>query len=219
MSFFKIIAENIHNYGILTFCKILFFELINIIYSIKNKDLQVQETDITSYKNSKIKSEYNTAYLPTPYYFLYIAKKSLKKLNIDTFNLIDLGCGFSRPALYFNKHFKIQYTGIDININTLTQIKKKNFNLININLRDENKTNTIIHDFFSKDTNHNIFFLSDPFDLNLIKKIFLDTQTKFSFLAILVNIDLDNDFFKNQRIVISHNFNKRNISVVRFNSN
>ena len=104
MKFFKIIIENIYNYGTLTFIKIFYFELINILYSIKNKDLQIQETNNTSYNDSKIKSVYNTAYIPTPYYFLYIAKNYLKKLNINKFNLIDLGCGFSRPALYFDKH-------------------------------------------------------------------------------------------------------------------
>ena len=149
MKLIKIIIENIHNYGTLTFIKIFYFELINIIYSIKNKDLQIQETNNTSYNDSKIKSEYNTAYIPTPYYFLYIVKNHLKKLNINKFNLIDLGCGFSRPALYFDKYFEIKYMGIDINLKTLTDTKK-NFNLVNIDLRNIDKTNSIIDNFFLK---------------------------------------------------------------------
>ena len=216
MKLIKIIIENIHNYGTLTFIKIFYFELINIIYSIKNKDLQIQETNNTSYNDSKIKSEYNTAYIPTPYYFLYIVKNHLKKLNINKFNLIDLGCGFSRPALYFDKYFEIKYMGIDINLKTLTDTKKKNFNLVNIDLRNIDKTNSIIDNFFSKNLNTNVFFLSDPFDFHLIKKIFKETKNKFSFFAILVNIDLNNSFFKNQLIEVNYIFNKRNISIVKF---
>ena len=137
-----LLIKNINNYGIFVFLKIIFYEFL-FLFSKKNIiSLKHDSNHTSSYNETKSKKNYNTPYIPTPYYFLAIIKNLfvLKKLN--NFSLIDFGCGYSRSFFYFSKYFKLNYIGIDINKKIINVMKDFQFNkteFFHCNLKNKNK--------------------------------------------------------------------------------
>jgi hypothetical protein len=102
---FKIAFKNIKNYGVFNFILIIIYEIINL--NIKKFDLFYDESKTNSYKEVKKNSKnYNSPYLPTPFYILSIINRKLKKKNFTDHIFIDFGCGACRVINYFNDYFK-----------------------------------------------------------------------------------------------------------------
>ena len=209
----KLFLINIKNYGYLNSLKILLFELIGLIRFFNYKEFSFIEENKTSYSSSKILNTYNTAYIPTPYYFLYLINAHLKFRKMSQCKFIDLGCGYSRPANYFiSKQKKIDYLGIDIY--RYDKNKKKGYKILKQDLRNFKKTKIILDKFIKKNQN-NVIFLSDPFDIKLVFKIlnFLNLKKK-KFFTILVNVNtniVNRDF----KLIYLKKFNQRNIKIYK----
>jgi hypothetical protein len=209
----KLFLINIKNYGYLNSLKILLFEIIGFIQFFNYKEFSFIEENKTSYSSSKKLNTYNTAYIPTPYYFLYLINEHLKFKKMRQCKFIDLGCGYSRPANYFiSKQKKIDYLGIDIY--KYDRNKKKSYKILKQDLRNFKKTKIILDKFIKKDQN-NVIFLSDPFDIKLVFKIlnFLNLKKK-KFFTILVNVNtniVNRDF----KLIYLKKFNQRNIKIYK----
>ena len=209
----KLFLINIKNYGYLNSLKILLFEIIGFIQFFNYKEFSFIEENKTSYSSSKKLNTYNTAYIPTPYYFLYLINEHLKFKKMRKCKFIDLGCGYSRPANYFiSKQKKIDYLGIDIY--KYDKNKKKSYKILKQDLRNFKKTKIILDKFIKKDQN-NVIFLSDPFDIKLVFKIlnFLNLKGK-KFFTILVNVNT-NIINKDFKLIYFKRFNRRNIKIYK----
>jgi len=209
----KLFLINIKNYGYLNSLKILLFEIIGFIQFFNYKEFSFIEENKTSYSSSKKLNTYNTAYIPTPYYFLYLINEHLKFKKMRQCKFIDLGCGYSRPANYFiSKQKKIDYLGIDIY--KYDKNKKKSYKILKQDLRNFKKTKIILDKFIKKDQN-NVIFLSDPFDIKLVFKIlnFLNLKGK-KFFTILVNVNT-NIINKDFKLIYLKRFNRRNIKIYK----
>ena len=209
----KLFLINIKNYGYLNSLKILLFEIIGFIQFFNYKEFSFIEENKTSYSSSKKLNTYNTAYIPTPYYFLYLINEHLKFKKMRQCKFIDLGCGYSRPANYFiSKQKKIDYLGIDIY--KYDKNKKKSYKILKQDLRNFKKTKIILDKFIKKDQN-NVIFLSDPFDIKLVFKIlnFLNLKGK-KFFTILVNVNT-NIINKDFKLIYFKRFNRRNIKIYK----
>ncbi len=213
ISFIILFIKNMSNYGYLNSIKIIFHELIFF----KNfKEYELIENRNTSYLNSKTKKIYNTGYLPTPYYFLILLKKYLKKNDIGKFNFIDLGCGFSRPAIFLDRFFDIKYLGFEINKKLIKKIKKKkSFNFFCINLRKCEELISILKKNI-KSNEINIFFIADPFDILLVNKILkILKKKKLVNRVVLININFTKLKKKNFKVDLIKKFNKRNMYILK----
>ena len=213
ISFIILFIKNMGNYGYLNSIKIIFYELI---FFKSFKEYKLIENKNTSYLNSKIKKIYNTGYLPTPYYFLILLKEYLKKNNIGKFNFIDLGCGFSRPAIFLDKFFNIKYLGFEINERLIKKNKKKkSFNFFCINLRKCEKLLGILKKYI-KSSEINIFFIADPFDIILVNKILkILKKRKLINRVVLININFAKLQKKNYTLDLIKIFNKRNMYILK----
>ena len=209
----KLFLINIKNYGYFNSLKIILFEIIGFIQFFNYKEFSFIEENKTSYSSSKKLNTYNTAYIPTPYYFLYLINEHLKFKKMRKCKFIDLGCGYSRPANYFiSKQKKIDYLGIDIY--KYDRNKKKSYKILKQDLRNFKKTKIILDKFIKKDQN-NVIFLSDPFDIKLVFKIlnFLNLKGK-KFFTILVNVNT-NIINKDFKLIYFKRFNRRNIKIYK----
>ena len=210
---FKLFLFNIKNYGYLNSIKMLFFELVGFIKYFNHKEFSFIENRKTSYSDSKKFDTYNTAYIPTPYYFLYLINSQLKLNKINKFNFIDLGCRYSRPSNYLiSKGKKFNYLGIDIY--HYDKNKKKGYKILKKDLRNFKKTKIILDQFIKKNQN-NVIFFSDPFDIKLVFRIldFLNLKGK-KFFTVLVNVNkkfINKDF----RLIYLKNFNQRSIKIYK----
>jgi len=205
--------KNINNYGFLNSVKILIFEIIGLLKVFNIEEFKFSESLKTSYSKSKTSNFYNTAYIPTPYYFLYLINNELNYNRINKFNFIDLGCGYSRPANYLlSKGKNINYLGIDIDV--FKNVDSKKYKILNLDLRKFNKVNKILGSFIKKG-HKNVIFLSDPFDKKLVFKIlnYLNTKKK-KIICILINVNVKN-MNKSFKLIYSKKFNKRNIEIFR----
>jgi len=187
--------KNINRYGLLLIIKSFFYE---IYYSIKFKDFTFFSYDADDYHNkgykvSKIKDDYSTPNIPTPYYFLELISDYIKNENLNDFNIIDLGCGSGRLVKYFDKKFNIKFVGIDFNEKVikknLIRFNKKNFKFFNLDLKKINKINDLdIIDENFLSNRKNILFISDSIDASSIIKLIPILKIKFKvFLFIMVN--------------------------------
>ena len=209
----KLFLINIKNYGYLNSLKILLFEIIGFIQFFNYKEFSFIEENKTSYSSSKKLNTYNTAYIPTPYYFLYLINEHLKFKKMRQCKFIDLGCGYSRPANYFiSKQKKIDYLGIDIY--KYARNKKKGYKILKQDLRNFKKTKIILDKFIKKNQN-NVIFLSDPFDIKLVFKIlnFLNLKGK-KFFTIFVNVNT-NIINKDFKLIYLKRFNRKNIKIYK----
>lgn len=169
---FFLIIKNINNYGLFTF---FYASIVEIFYLLKFYDFKSYLHDnshTSTYEETKKSLTYNTQHTPTPYFFLSIALKFLKKENYDNFILIDMGCGYGRVGKYFNSKLNILFYGLEINKTLIDSIQinksqKKNFNLIHIDLRDRDKREKIFYEI-KKLNKKIVIFFSDPFDIDTI---------------------------------------------------
>ena len=215
-NFLFLFLKNMKYYGYFNSLKIIFYELNYFSIYKAFKEYKLINSSFTSYQHSNKKVKYNTGYLPTPYFFLIEIKKYLQKKKISKFNFIDLGCGYSRPAIFFNKYFNIKYFGFDINQKLLPAANKRGkFNFFCINLRNKSKLIKILKKKINKN-NLNIFFIADPFDINLINEIISKLKKeKLLKIVILMNINFSNLNKKNLNIEFIKKLYKRNLIILK----
>ena len=212
---FLLFLKTINCYGIVNSGKIFFFELIGLIFLRDLESLSYDDDETSSYLETKKTGEYNVPYIPTPYYFLYLIKKNLLESNIKKINLIDIGCGYCRPAKYFNTIFKLNFTGIELNkkiSNKITKQKIKNFKIYNFNLRNKKKTDL----FFKKNLNdyeNNIILISDTVEINLINKV-INKLKKKKIKLVLINIKFSSLKLKKFKITKKIVFKKRSRNII-----
>ena len=207
--------STIRSYGIFNSIKIFFFEVYGLIYLWDLRSLTFDDEKSSTYKDTKKRGQYDVPYIPTPFYFLYLIKKVLYQLNIKKFNLIDIGCGYCRPAKYLAKKFNLNFSGIELSKDITKKVideKNINFKIHNFNLRDKKKTKSFFKNNLKKNTN-NVIIISDTVEINQINKIFksLDNHTKI----ILIFINVKYKKFKNKKFKIKKTIlfkqNSRNI--------
>lgn len=212
----SLLIKNIKNYGIIVFIKTLLYELF---YSFKFLDFKILKFDLKKNDNyllTKTSNSYSTPDIPTPYFFLRIVKNFLIKNRITKFDLCDLGCGDGRVGMFFDKFFKINFIGIDINSklirdNKIKFLNKKNFFFYRKNLQKIKSKNDISL-YFNKKKNHENFliFCSDPFDsqsiLYLLKLYKLRDSNNFFLMINQKNLKefrkfkiLEQFFFRNKK--------------------
>ena len=216
---FLLFLKTINSYGIVNSGKIFFFELIGLIFLRDLESLSYDDDETSSYLETKKTGEYNVPYIPTPYYFLYLIKKNLLASNIKKINLIDIGCGYCRPAKYFNTIFKLNFTGIELNkkiSNKITKQKIKNFKIYNFNLRNKKKTDI----FFKKnlkDCENNIIFISDTVEIDLINMV-LNKLKKKKIRLVLINIKFSALRLKKFKITKKIVFKKQSRNIIFLNN-
>lgn len=62
-------TKNIWNYGITIFFKIIYFEIFYTFENLDFKSLRYEKSQNDSYDLTKKNKNYNTPYIPTPYFF------------------------------------------------------------------------------------------------------------------------------------------------------
>ena len=183
--------STIKSYGIFNSAKVLFFEVIGLIYFQDINSLNYDDEKTSKYSESKKFEKYDVPYIPTPFYFLFLIKKTLIKLNIKKMKLIDIGCGYCRPAKYLARKFELSFSGIELNRSIAHKIigeNNHNFNIYNFNLRNLIKTKS----FFKKNLNKNIcnvIIISDTVEINQINKILHRLNNKVKIILIFININ------------------------------
>tara|TARA_B110000003_G_C16574450_1_gene505613 strand:+ start:593 stop:1279 length:687 start_codon:yes stop_codon:yes gene_type:complete len=195
--------KTISSYGIINSIKIIFFEILGLIILRDIKSLSYNDESSSSYLDSKKLKRYNVPYIPTPYYFLYLIKNFLLTLNSNKINLIDIGCGYCRPAKYLSKKFYITFVGVELdrNIsNEITKEKNKNFKIYNFNLRNIKKTSLFLKKNIKTNTN-NLLLLSDTVEIDLINKILNMINNKANITLVLINTKYKKLKIKNFKII------------------
>lgn len=187
--------KNVNHYGFLLVFKSFFYE---IYYSIKFKDFTFfnsgNDSDfVSNYNDTKIKNDYSTPDIPTPFYFLELIKYYIKEKRLKKFNIIDLGCGSGRLIKYFDYNFDINFIGIDVDKkiikNNLKKFKKHNYKFYNIDLKKIYGIKDLnIIDQSLINNRKNIIFISDSIDSLSIINLIPVLKKKFKeFLFIMVN--------------------------------
>ena len=218
-----LLLKNINNYGFGVFLNIIFFEL-KYFFNHNNINTLHHDSEFTSnYNDTKAKKNYNTPYIPTPYYFLSIIRKILKKNTLDNFTLIDFGCGYSRSLFFLKNFFKFNFIGIDINKNIIKKMQShKSWNTVffNYDLKNNNKRKKILNFIKQKKWNKKeiVVFFSDSFDVLNLEIIMADFIKFKNLYLVLVNtrnykilgkkfIIVDKFFFrnKNRNIILLKN--------------
>ena len=201
---FKIAFKNIKNYGIFNFILIIIYEIINL--NIKKFDLFYDESKTNSYKEVKKNSKnYNSPYLPTPFYILSIINRKLKKTNFTGHIFIDFGCGACRVINYFNDYFK-KLIGIDINNQFKNKIISNKQLFINLDLRKIKKLKNIIQ----KKKKYVLYFY-EAFDLNLTKsiiKLFENNE------CLIITVNVTKILNKKLKIIFSKHFRSIHKNVI-----
>ena len=129
LKIFLLFLKTISSYGIVNSGKIFFFELTGLIFLRDLKSLSYDDDETSSYLETKKTDEYNVPYIPTPYYFLYLIKKMLFQLEIKKIRLIDIGCGYCRPAKYLAKKFELSFAGIELSQDIAKKVIDENKHL------------------------------------------------------------------------------------------
>ena len=194
--------KTITSYGIINSIKIIFFEILGLIILRDIKSLSYSDKNSSSYLDSKKLKKYNVPYIPTPYYFLYLIKNFLITLNLNKINLIDIGCGYCRPAKYLSTKFNITFAGVELDTNISNEIikeKNKNFKIYNFDLRNIKKTSLFFNKNIKANTN-NLLLLSDTVEIDLINKILNKIENKAKITLVLINTKYKKLNIKNFKI-------------------
>lgn len=214
-------TKNIWNYGITIFFKIIYFEIFYTFKNLDFKSLRYEESQNDSYDLTKKNKNYNTPYIPTPYFFLKIIKNFFIQNNIKNILFIDIGCGYSRSQIFFNDFLSF-FIGFDYNskiINDLKKRKIKNTKFYHKNLREKKSIDLLIQKIseFNND-NEIVVFFSDSFDLQLLKEIIKKLDKRFKFYCILINLKNKDFYKKKQNYIFSRVFQnkKRNIYIAKY---
>tara|TARA_B110000008_G_scaffold277827_1_gene320082 strand:+ start:484 stop:1164 length:681 start_codon:yes stop_codon:yes gene_type:complete len=216
---FLLFLKTVNSYGIINSTKIFFFELIGLIYLRDLQSLNYDDDDTSSYIDTKQTKKYNVPYIPTPYYFLYLIKKNLLKSSIKKINLIDIGCGYCRPAKYFDRKFNVKFAGIELSKTIAKDVSKKkirNFKIYNFNLRNIKKTDL----FFKKNLKSNIdniILISDTVEIDLINKV-INKLKKKRIILILINIKFSALKLTKFRITKKIIFKKQSRNIIFLNN-
>jgi hypothetical protein len=101
--FLRLLIGNIKKRGFLYTFIICYYELI---YFFATNFRDFASSNISHYYSNprtyisingkKYIKSYDTPHVPTPYYFLDIIKKQIKKMKVEDFTFIDFGCGSGR---------------------------------------------------------------------------------------------------------------------------
>ena len=187
-----LLFKNIKNYGLSTILKIILYEFFYIIKYRDFTSLTHDDNESDNYEKSTKKNIYDTPYIPTPYYFLKIICFFLKEIKIDSFLILDLGCGYSRVQYFFSSYFNSIFFGVDISNKIINKLKKKKIKksyFLNLNLRKDKELKLLIEKTKKiKKKKDLIIFFSDSFDVSLLKKVLKKLSNKFSFYCILINV-------------------------------
>lgn len=214
--------STIKSYGVFNSIKIFFFEVYGLIYLWDLQSLTFDDKKSSKYHDTKQKGKYNVPYIPTPFYFLYLIKRMLNQLNIKRFNLIDIGCGYCRPAKYLAKKFELIFSGIELNKYIATKVKQEknvNFKIYNFNLRDKKKTKYFFKKNLKKNLN-NVVIISDTVEINQINKIFKLLNDKYRIILIFINVKYEqfqNKEFKIKKIILFKKKTRNIIFLKNFN--
>jgi len=207
--------STIRSYGVFNSIKIFFFEVYGLIYLWDLRSLTFDDEKSSTYKDTKKRGQYDVPYIPTPFYFLYLIKKVLYQLNIKKFNLIDIGCGYCRPAKYLAKKFELSFAGIELSQDIAKKVideNNKKFNIYNFNLRDVKKTKSFFKNNLKKNIN-NVIIISDTVEINQINKIFKALDNHYKIILIFINVKFKK--FKNKKFKVKKTIlfkkNSRNI--------
>ena len=215
-----LLLKNINNYGIFTFCKIVFYELINSIIFKDFKSLKYEQKKFDSYNLTKHSKIYNTPYIPTPYYFLSLIRNYFIKIKISKILFIDLGCGYSRTQFFFSKSFDSYFIGYDYNDNIINYLKNKKINrakFYSSNLREKSTVKSLITNINKYKNRNLLVFFSDSFDLYLLNEILINISKKCNFYCILINIKKNNLLKIKYKTVFNKSFKmkNRNIKIIK----
>ena len=222
MKNFFLFTKNINNYGIWIFLNIIFFE-IKFFFETNNINSLNHDSEFTSdYNETKTKKNYNTPYIPTPYYFFYIIKNFLKKNNLNNFTFIDFGCGYSRSLFFLKKFFNLKFIGIDLNkriIKKMQNFKSHKSFFFDYNLKDYKKRKKVINFIKKKklEKKEIIVFFSDSFDVFNLKKV-MDDFARFDKLYLILVNTKNYEIFKNKFIIVNKFFFKnknRNVIILK----
>lgn len=216
LKIFLLFLKTISSYGIVNSGKIFFFELTGLIFLRDLKSLSYDDDETSSYLETKKTDEYNVPYIPTPYYFLYLIKKMLFQLEIKKIRLIDIGCGYCRPAKYLAKKFELSFAGIELSQDIAKKVIDENnekFKIYNFNLRDIKKTKSFFENNLKKNIN-NVIIISDTVEINQINKIFKTLDNHYKIILIFINVKFKkfkNKKFKVKKIIL---FKKNSRSII-----
>ena len=180
----------------LLFIKVLFFELFYISIGFKGNSFNS--------RNDKKKIDD----IPCPYFFLQKIYRFIKEKNIKS--LIDLGCGSGRPIFFFNKKYKINYTGIEYFEKTFSKCNHLFINDKNVKIFNDDFMNLDFLKFHNE-----CYFISNPlkdtneFNLLINKIINKYLNSKKIIYFILVNFsDEKLNIFNEFQMLESFKINK-----------
>ena len=219
MSNLHLLLKNINNYGFVNFLKMIFYEIYYSAKLLNVKTLTYEEINNDNYFKTKNNKEYNTPYIPTPYYFLSEIDNFFNNNKINNYLLVDLGCGYSRTNLFFKNNFNL-FLGIDYNLKIIKYLNKKKFEksfFFYKNLRSDKNISFLLSqiDKFKRNKKVVLFF-SDSFELSLLKKIILKLKKKIVFYCVIVNLK-DKHFLKtNEKIIFKKIFLNKNRNIFIF---
>ena len=185
-----------------SFLTIFLNNFYNYVFKKKN-NIFFDKLDNTKFNYSKIKSIKHSTELHTVWLLNLKRLHQLirKKINLENYHFIDVGCGLGIPLIYTYKKFKFKsYSGIDI-IPEYIKISKKNINqslgLNSIEVFEADASDFVL------DNKSYFIFMYNPFDEIVMEK-FLNNNKE--------------SFIKNNSVIAYSNYNQLN-TIKKFTNN
>lgn len=185
-----------------SFLTIFLNNFYNYVFKKKN-NIFFDKLDNTKFNYSKIKSIKHSTELHTVWLLNLKRLHQLirKKINLENYHFIDVGCGLSIPLIYAYKKFKFKsYSGIDI-IPEYIKISKKNINqslgLNSIEVFEADASDFVL------DNKSYFIFMYNPFD-EIVMENFLNNNKE--------------SFIKNNSVIAYSNYNQLN-TIKKFTNN
>jgi SAM-dependent methyltransferase len=210
VSILKRLAKAENEWGLKSLIVSAIYEFIFLIKHPKFKYLFVVEPQDLDIKNEDKKT--SSPYIPTPYYFLIVSLKQLKRFlgNFEDSIFIDIGCGTGR-ALYCSSTFGFSLLiGIE-HSKKLNELCNKNLKkylpphvkmeIINHNIKDIDFPELISSVSNGRKVNSLVFFLFTPFK-DVVFDIFLNKINE------MANFDCFIVYFgpQNEKMIIEKGF-------------
>ena len=185
-----------------SFLTIFLNNFYNYVFKKKN-NIFFDKLDNTKFNYSKIKSIKHSTELHTVWLLNLKRLHQLirKKINLENYHFIDVGCGLGIPLIYAYKKFKFKsYSGIDI-IPDYIKISKKNINqslgLNSIEVFEADASDFVL------DNKSYFIFMYNPFD-EIVMENFLNNNKE--------------SFIKNNSVIAYSNYNQLN-TIKKFTNN
>ena len=185
-----------------SFLTIFLNNFYNYVFKKKN-NIFFDKLDNTKFNYSKIKSIKHSTELHTVWLLNLKRLHQLirKKINLENYHFIDVGCGLGIPLIYAYKKFKFKsYSGIDI-IPEYIKISKKNINqslgLNSIEVFEADASDFVL------DNKSYFIFMYNPFD-EIVMENFLNNNKE--------------SFIKNNSVIAYSNYNQLN-TIKKFTNN